>query len=145
MTEAVIRGADPNDIRFQFEIIRQLAESVKVSADTMRGMQEDMRTLNTAQAKTNERLAAIEANRINETVAKMDVRVDTVAGRVDKLEQLEDRRAGETAVKAAFLKWWPVIGMVILVVWTIGRALGFFYLPEPPRTSVPPAILGTAK
>lgn len=138
MSDLAMRAGDPNDLRFQFEIIRQLAENGRVMAQNISDVQK-------TQVAMLERLAKIESNTVNETVAKLDTRVETMTLRVDKLEQFEDRRAGETAMKAAVIKWWPVIGMAILVVWTAGRALGFFHLPEPPRQEPRPAIVGTVK
>lgn len=122
---AIPPTGDPNDLRFQFEIIKQLAENGRALATSIGDIQK-------TQVAMLERLARIESNTVNETVAEMKVTVSVQAEKIDKLERLEDRRAGESASKAAVIKWWPAIAMMLLVVWTAGRALGFFHLPEPP-------------
>lgn len=122
-----------NDTRFQFEIIKQLAENGRVLAQSLKEVQG-------TQVVMLERLVRIESNTVNESVAKLETRVDVMASKVDKLEQLEDRRAGESAVKAAFVKWWPVIGTGFMVIWIIGRALGFFQIPEAQKAQVPQAV-----
>lgn len=105
-------GSDPNDLRFQFDIIKSLAENVRV--------------MNETQTRMLERLARIEAREVNETVSNLKTKVD-------HLEMMEARRAGESAAKAAVIKWWPVIGSAMMVIWIIGRSLGFFQIPEAPR------------
>lgn len=134
----MIGSGDPNDLRFQFEIIKQLAENGRVMAQNISDVQK-------TQVAMLERLARIESNTVNETVAELKVKADGIAGRVDKLEQYEDRRAGESASKAAFLKWWPVISTAAILVWIVGRALGFFSIPEPHRVPAAPTTIGVPK
>lgn len=116
-TIRVLHQGDPNDTRFQFEVIKQLAESV-------RGMGEN-------QTKILERLARIEEQRVHESVAKLHARIDV-------LEKDKDLRDGANGFRDAIMKWWPAIALLLLVAWTAGRALGFFHLPEPPTQ---PAII----
>lgn len=117
---------DPNDLRFQFEIIKQLAENGRTMAQNIGDIQK-------TQVAMLERLARMEANAVNEVVTELKQKVD-------RLEQMEDRRAGESAAKSAFLKWWPVIGSAAMVVWIIGRSLGFFQIPEAPRNATPATV-----
>jgi len=119
-----ISSGDPSDLRFQFEIIKQLAETGRTLAGNIADIQK-------TQVAMLERLAKIEANTVNETVAEMKIKVEGLTGEIDKLKQIEDRRIGENAAKAAIIKWWPVIGSAMMVIWIIGRSLGFFQIPEP--------------
>lgn len=112
-------ATDSNDIRFQFDVIKSLAENVRV--------------MNETQTKVLERLARIEAREVNEIVSNLQAKVE-------KLEQLENRRAGESAAWAAIKTWWPMIGSFLMVVWIVGRSLGFFQIPEPPPPVAPVAV-----
>lgn len=125
----VLPSGDPNDLRFQFEIIKQLAENGRILATNIGKLQE-------SQVAMLERLARIEANTVNDTVADLKATVAGMEVQINGLEQKENFRAGETASRAAIIKWWPIIAMTMLVVWTTGRALGFFHLPEPPVRAV---------
>lgn len=107
-----------NDTRFQFEVIKQLAESVRVNGDVMRDIQQ-------TQVNMLERLARIEEHKFHEAVGKLSARVDAID------RHLAEER-GAVGARNAVLKWWPVIGMALLVFWTAGRALGFFHLPDRP-------------
>lgn len=106
---------DPNDTRFQFEVIKSLADSVREMGGT--------------QTKMLERLARIEEHRTNEEVAKLKTRLQI-------LEDEKLRRDGASRVWLGIKEWWPLIGMALLVVWTVGRALGFFHLPEAREVSI---------
>lgn len=119
-------NGDPNDLRFQFEIIKQLAENGRTLASNIGEIQK-------TQVAMLERLARIESNAVNETVTELKTKVD-------RLEQMEDRRAGESAAKAAIIKWWPVIGSALMVIWIIGRSIGFFQIPEAPKLMPPVAV-----
>lgn len=101
-----------NDTRFQFEVIKELAASV--------------RTMGEVQTKMLERLARIEEHRVHEAVGKLESRVDAI-------ERTHDMEKGAAGVREAIIKWWPALALALLVFWTAGRALGFFHLPEPPR------------
>jgi hypothetical protein len=132
-TSRMVSSAE-GDLRFQFEVIKQLAESVREQALVMRGVQEDMRTLHAGQAKQNERLAAIEANRINENVAKLEERLDRACGAIDRLESDRDVREGGSKVWRNFLGWWgpiaTVSGIVFMVIYTLARAVGIVSIPS---------------
>jgi len=122
-------GQTADDIRFQFEIIKQLAESMREQTAVTRGMQEDIRTIFGAQSKTNERLAAIEANRVNETVAKLEMRFDTMIDRIDKLEAERDRQEGMTGARRAIVYYWPVIAVLFAAVVMLLNAVGIIHMP----------------
>lgn len=106
----------PTDTRFQFEVIRNLAESVRINGEVMRDIQ-------TTQISMLERLARIEEHRVHEAIAE-------VTRRVDAIERVHDQETGAAALRKGIIHWWPVIGMFLLVLWTAGRALGFFHIPD---------------
>lgn len=91
----------PNDLRFQFEIIKGLSESVREQTSVMLRMQEQ-------QTDIVARLERIEAKATAEQVAALLVRVDT-------LEAAEHRREGAfhlvgTIMKSPFVAWLAAIG-----------------------------------
>lgn len=118
---------EPHDVRFQFEVIKNLAESVRQIAAGMADMQK-------SQVGILERLAKIESNRINEDVARLDARLEVVWNKVDKLEQSEDRREGASRFSRAVITWWPVIGVAFTVLFLLFRATGIIHLPQEPVT-----------
>lgn len=91
----------PNDLRFQFEIIKGLAESVRTQTDAIMRMQE-------MQTDIVARLERIEAKETAERVAGL-------LARVDALEAAEHRREGAFHVVTAILKS-PSVG------WLVGGA-----------------------
>jgi hypothetical protein len=114
MTPSMPPG-DPNDLRFQFEIIKQLAENGRTLASNIGEIQK-------TQVAMLERLARIESNAVNETVSKLEEKVD-------RLERMEDRRAGENDSRTAILKWWPVIAFALSG--DLDRRAGTRVLPPP--------------
>ena len=110
--------SDPNtDTRFQFEVIRQLAESVRELGSAQSRMVD-------TQTNMLERLAKIEEQRVNESVKDLYIRVDA-------LEKQNDIEQGAKGFRKAIMQYWPAIALFLLVMWTVGRALGFFHLPSP--------------
>lgn len=109
---------DPNDTRFQFEVVKQLAESVRVQGEVMRDVQQAM-------TQMLERLARIEEHKVHESVSKLSARVDAI----ERKHAIEE---GAASVKDTLMKYWPAFALLMLVFWTAGRALGFFHLPDPP-------------
>jgi hypothetical protein len=133
-------NVNPNDLRFQFEIIRQLAESVRGQSAVMADMQK-------TQVNMIERLARIEANRTNEDVARIEatmksgfermdalskstaekheLAVSTACGRIDKLEADKDRRDGAIGVWSWLGKNWPFAAISTMlagfVAWANGK------------------------
>lgn len=78
---------DPSDVRFQFEVIRQLAESVRQQTTSLSRMQEQM-------AAMAERMARIEANRVHDDVERLRAALSEETKRVDALMRDKDRRDG---------------------------------------------------
>lgn len=118
-------GAEAGDLRFQFEVIKNLAESVRQISTSMADVQR-------TQVGMLERLAKIESNRVNEDVARLDARVEVVWNKVDKLEQSEDRREGASRFTRAVITWWPVIGVAFTVLFLLFRATGIIHMPQDP-------------
>lgn len=111
-------SSDHNDTRFQFEVVKQLAESVRVQGEVMRDVQQAM-------TQMLERLARIEEHKVHESVSALALRVDAI-------ERQHDIEKGAAGVRDAIMKYWPALALFLLVAWTAGRALGFFHLPDPP-------------
>ncbi len=99
-----------NDERYKYDIIKGMAESIRTMADT--------------QTRILERLARIEEQRVHEAVAALEARLVV-------LEIAEQQRAGAKGVTDGIRSWWPAIALLLLVVWTVGRAVGIFHLPDP--------------
>ncbi len=118
-------GGGEGDLRFQFEVIKNLSESVRQIAAGMADMQR-------TQVGMLERLAKIESNRVNEDVADLRARHDSLNGRVDALERDKDHRDGGSALLKAVLTWWPVIGVGFTVLFLLFRATGILHLPTDP-------------
>lgn len=119
-TIRILHQGDPNDTRFQFEVVKQLAESVKVTSEILRGMGD-------TQTRMLERLARIEEQRTHEAVA-------AITARVNALESERDQRQGAAGVSDRFLKWWGpmtwTLGIVFTVLFLILRATGILHLPD---------------
>jgi hypothetical protein len=121
-----------NDIRFQFEVIKNLSESVRQIATSMADVQK-------TQVNMLERLARIESNRINEDVADLRARHDAVNGRVDALERDKDVRDGGSLMRKAIVTWWPVIAATFTAIFLLSRAAGVLHLPT--DNDKPPIIV----
>jgi hypothetical protein len=131
-------GTPPeSDLRFQFEVIKNLAESVRQQSEVLRGVQ-------TTQITMLERLAKIESNRINETVAKLEERTDKACTAIDRLESERDQRLGGSKAWKGFLGWWGplswTVGILFTVLFLLFRATGIIHLP-----SDTPQISGAGK
>lgn len=98
---------NPEDIRFQFEIIKSLGESVRQQTTALSH-------LHTQQTEILLRLERIEANKTNEQVAALRAEVEML--KADKL-----RRDGASGVIHAILRS-PVVG------WIVAGAGGIYYL-----------------
>lgn len=98
---------NPEDIRFQFEIIKSLEESVRQQTTALSH-------LHTQQTEILLRLERIEANKTNEQVAALRAEVEML--KADKL-----RRDGASGVIHAILRS-PVVG------WIVASAGGIYYL-----------------
>jgi hypothetical protein len=97
----------PDDIRFQFEIIKSLGESVRQQTQALAD-------LHTQQTEILIRLERIEANKINEHVAALQAKVELLEA--DRL-----RRDGASGVIHAVLRS-PVVG------WIVAAAGGIYYV-----------------
>ena len=97
----------PDDIRFQFEIIKSLGESVRQQTQALTD-------LHTQQTEILIRLERIEANKINEQVAAIQAKVEVLEA--DRL-----RRDGASGVIHTLLKS-PVIG------WIVAAIAGIYYM-----------------
>jgi hypothetical protein len=119
-TIRIMHQSDANDTRFQFEVIKSLADSV--------------RDMGTTQTKMLERLARIEEHRIHEAVGKLQ-------GRVDELEREKDRRDGQNKAWRGFLSWWGplswTIGILFTVFFLMFRATGVLVMPSDKKEPAP--------
>jgi len=115
LMRALHQGGTESDLRFQFEVIKSLAESVRQQSEVMRVFQ-------TTQNAMLERLAKIEANRVNETVAKIEERLDAAYATIHTLTAAENVRLGSSKAWTTFLGWWGPLS------WTIGIAFTVFFL-----------------
>lgn len=87
LPDRLLTMGDPSDVRFQFEVIRQLAESVRQQTTSLSRMQEQM-------AAMAERMARIEANRVHDDVERLRAGLAEETKRVDALMRDKDRRDG---------------------------------------------------
>lgn len=126
--------SDPGDLRFQFEIIRELSSSVRATANVLEKVRDEMAEDRKVQVQILERLAKIEANTVNEQVEKLADAVADLADKVDKLEKVEDQRVGVIEARRAVVLYWPVIltflGVIFTVVFLLMRATGIMHVPE---------------
>lgn len=132
-TRSLFQGS-VEDIRFQFEVIKNLAESVRQQTEVIRGIQ-------TTQVNMLERLAKIEANRINETVAKLEEKFESALTKIDALETERDLREGGSKEWRKFLGWWGplswTIGILFTVFFLLFRATGILTLPTDRKEPAP--------
>jgi len=112
----MFQGGDPSDTRFQFEIIKGLAESIRQLTGSIQKMQE-------TQVNMLERLATLEAGKVTS-------RIDDVEARIDALFQDKDRRDGALGMLGVLRVWGPVIFSALAAFWLFGRSAGV--VPAPP-------------
>lgn len=131
---ALMQGGAEGDLRFQFEVIKNLSESVRQSVDATRDVAKNVAEMQRTQVSMLERLAKLEANRVNEQVAKIEERVDGACKAIDKLEQDRDIRDGGSRAWRNFLTWWApittVAGIIFTVFFLLFRATGILHLPD---------------
>lgn len=124
-----------SDTRFQFKIIEELSASIRRLADSMADMQR-------TQVDMLTRLAALEANRVGDTIAALEVDLNKLDERVDALFRDKDRRDGAVGLISSIRSWWPaIIGVASLfsALWLGGRSLGL--IPAPPTTVPQPVAI----
>ena len=127
---SLFQGADPSDTRFQFEVIKGLSESIRQQSASTERLASGMADMQKTQVGMLERLARLEANKVGETVARVETLVGVLDGRVDALLRDKDRRDGATGVFGFFLKFGPVIFSAFAALWLLFRSLGI--VPAPP-------------
>lgn len=105
---------DPNDTRLHYEIVRQLAQSVREQTGALLRMQEQLATI-------SERLVKIESNRLHDDVERLRDALHAETARVDALMRDKDRRDGAIGVWAWIQRSAPwaaiVAGGAGLVAW----------------------------
>jgi ElaB/YqjD/DUF883 family membrane-anchored ribosome-binding protein len=125
---------EPGDVRFQFEVIKQLAESI-------RQMQGQLGKVVDTQTQMLERLIRLEADKVSELVAELRSDVGAIRDRVDRLESDFDQRTGAAALLASTRNWLPLvvtaIGAMGTLIFFILRAIGVIQMPP---TSTVPAV-----
>lgn len=114
-----------SDLRFQFDVIRSLSESVRQMASTMAEMQ---RTLMDVSVRT----ARLEENKVNEEVAAVKAEMKLLDVRVDALFREKDRRDGAGSFVGLVLKHAPLVLSLLTVLYLGGRSAGV--IPSPPTT-----------
>lgn len=113
----------PDDVRFQFDVIKQLAESV--------------REMSTTQVKMLERLARMEEQRTHEAVAGL-------ATRVAVLEVDLNKRTGMMNAIAAlpkFIAFLVTIASIFSAIYLAGRATGVIQSPPTTVTKIEPTAV----
>ncbi len=93
------QGVDPNDVRFQFEIIKGLAESIRQLTTSIQDMQR-------TQVGMLERLAILESNRHAEEIHDIDAKVDV-------LMRDKDRRDGAYGMLGTIKAWAPFTAVIL--------------------------------
>lgn len=124
----LFQNGSADDTRFQFEIIKQLSENVRVLASGVADMQK-------LQAQVVERLTRLEANRVDETVGKLEAKIEVLAARIGDLEQDKDRRDGAMGLVSKFPGWLSFIiaaASVFSAIYLAGRATGVVSAPPTP-------------
>ena len=131
----LFQGGAEGDLRFQFEVIRNLSESVRQSTDATRDLAKNMAEMQKTQVSMLERLAKLEANRVNESVAKVEERLDGACKAIDKLEADKDRRDGAAGLLSripGWLQFLMALASVFTAIYLAGRSAGI--VPSPPTT-----------
>ena len=140
---ALFQGGAEGDLRFQFEVIKNLSDSVRQSVEATRDVAKNVAEMQRTQVSMLERLAKLESNRVNEQVAKIEERVDGACRSIDKLEQERDVREGGSKAWRGFLAWWGpltwTLGIVFTVLFLLFRATGILHLPGGKET--PPVAI----
>ena len=95
LPDRMLSTGDPSDVRFQFEVIRQLADSVRQQTASLARMQEQL-------AAMAERMARIEANRVHDDVERLRNGLAEETKRIDALMRDKDRRDGALGAAAWF-------------------------------------------
>jgi len=114
------------DTRFQYDVIKNLADSVRQMATNMADLQK-------TQIDMLVRLARLEENKVGDELVAMKASTVALSIRVDALESDKDRRDGALGLLGAIKSWAPFLAMLFSaasVLWLYGRSAGF--VPAPP-------------
>lgn len=124
------QGNPQEEERFKYEVIRGLSESIRQLASGMAEMQK-------TQVGMLERLAALEANKFEDTIKLLD-------GRVDALLRDKDRRDGALGMLGTIKSWAPFLAMLFsaaCALWLYGRSAGIVPAPPVAATRVEATII----
>lgn len=131
----ILHQGDPSDTRFQFEVIKNLSESVRQSVEATRDVAKNVSEMQRTQVSMLERLARLESNRVNEQVAKVEERLESACKAIDKLEQDKDRRDGAAGLLSRIPGWLQfavALASIFSAIYLFGRSAGV--IPSPPTT-----------
>lgn len=126
MPDRILAGLEPSDVRFQYEVIKGLAESVRQMASGMSDLQK-------TQVDMLVRLARLEENKVGDELVAMKAATTALTIRVDALESDRDRREGALGMLGTIKSWAPFLAMLFsaaCVLWLYGRSAGL--VPAPP-------------
>lgn len=114
------------DTRFQYDVIKGLAESVRQMANNMADLQK-------TQVDMLVRLARLEENKVGDELVTMKAATVALTLRIDALERDKDRRDGAMGALGAIRQWAPFLTLLFsaaCVLWLYGRSAGI--VPAPP-------------
>jgi len=124
------------DTRFQYDIIKGLADSVRQMATNMAELQK-------TQVDMLVRLARLEENKVGDELIAMKAATTALTIRIDALESDKDRRDGALGALGAIRQWAPFLAMLFsaaCALWLYGRSAGFVPAPPAPVTKVEATI-----
>lgn len=113
------------DTRFQYEVIKGLAESVRQMATNMADLQK-------TQVDMLVRLARLEENKVADELVAIKATSAALSVRVDALESDKDRRDGAIGAFGALREWGPTVFSLFTAMYLVGRATGV--IGSPPTT-----------
>lgn len=124
------------DLRFQYDVIKGLADSVRQMATNMADLQK-------TQVDMLVRLARLEENKVGEELVAMKASTAALAIRIDALESDKDRRDGAIGALGAIRQWAPFLAMLFsaaCALWLYGRSIGLVPAPPPAPAKVEATI-----
>jgi len=113
------------DLRFQYDVIKGLADSVRQMATNMADLQK-------TQIDMLVRLARLEENKVGDELVHMKAATVALGLRVNALESVEDQRQGALNALGVLRVWAAPICGLLTVLYFAGRAMGV--IPSPPVT-----------
>lgn len=124
------QGGSEGDLRFQFDVIKGLADSIRQMTGQMADMQK-------TQVDMLVRMARLEENKVGDALVKLEGSVAAQEVRIDALFRDKDRRDGAMGVIGAVKGWWPIIvtiASLVSALWLVGRSAGI--VPAPPTPAI---------